>query len=469
MFGHTLLRLDQRNQNDSNRILAYTVNYAAQKLPEDSELVFVYRGLVGGYPGDTTILPYYMKLKEYSDIESRDIWEYKLELTQEQTDQLVRHIWEIQSVQFDYYFFTENCSYRVLGMLDVVLPKPRMLEQFNLYTIPIDTVRLPLEKGIVSDIAYRPSVVTRFWHQLNELTDEQKKLVYHIVAGPDTNLDALDHLDEESRINVLEVAYQYSRLISLPGRKAATVSYNLLRARQKLAAGSNLTPVPIPKKRDDQGHRSSQVRLEKGSRDEIDFYELRLKPAYHDLVDPALGYPIGSELKFFDLAMRYYEDDNVSMETITLIGITSLKGRNKFFQPMSWAVSVGAKQTYIEEKRRALIPHLTGQLGPTYRWGDSLVYSLVGGEVQLSGKLEKGIDLRAQINVGLLWRLPGTQLTLDFKYDDSILVNDSDSSVLSYQQIVNINSSWALHLTASREAIQSFYLSEAKIGLAHYF
>ncbi len=469
MFGHTLLRLDQRNQNESNRILAYTVNYAAQRLPEDSELVFVYRGLVGGYPGDTTILPYYMKLKEYSDIESRDIWEYKLTLTQEQTDQLVRHIWEIQSIRFDYYFFTENCSYRVLGMLDAVLPEPRMVEQFNLYTIPVDTVRLPLARGIVSDIAYRPSVVTRFWHQLNELSDEQQRLVYDIVTSPDASLGMLDHLNEESRVNVLEVAYQYSRLVSLPGRSAAKVSYKLLRARQKLEAGSSLSPVPIPEKRDDQGHRSSQVRLARGARDNVDFYEFRIKPAYHDLVDPASGYPIGSELKFVDLVARHYEDGTSSIETLTLIGITSLKGRSKFFKPTSWAVSFGARQVYVEETQRELVPYLAGQLGPTYRWGSSLVYSLFGGEMQLSRELEKGVDLRAQVNLGLLWRLPGTQLALDFKYADSALMDDTSSKVLSYRQTVNINSSWALHLSGSREAVENYYLTEAQIGLAYYF
>lgn len=468
MFGHTLLRLDQRNQNESNRILAYTVNYAARKSPEDSELLFVYRGLVGGYPGDTTILPYYMKLKEYSDIESRDIWEYRLNLSQQQTDQLVRHIWEVQSVQFDYFFFTENCSYRVLGMLDVVLPEPRMLEQFNFYTIPIDTVRLPLEKGIVKDVAYRPSVVTRFKHQLNELTNEQRQMVYHIVTDPNGDISTVKQLAGKDKSSVLDVAYQYSRLVNFPGRDAAKVSYKLLRARQKTDVETNLTPVPMPQKRDDEGHLSSKVRVAKGQRDDINFYEIQLRPAYHDLTDPSLGYPIGSELKFFELTARRYDGGNNSIENLRLISIKSLKGRNQFFKPISWSVLVGAKQVNIEEKR-ALVPHLSGQLGPVYRWGNSLIYGLAGGELQLSTKLEKNIDVRAQINTGFLWRLPGTQLKLDLKYDDSALIRDSASKTLSYQQVFNINARWAVHLDVSREAVRDVYISEGRVGIMHYF
>ncbi len=467
MFGHTLLRLDQRNQNNSNRVLAYTVNYAAHKAEDDSELLFVYRGLVGGYPGETTILPYYMKLKEYSDIESRDIWEYKLDLSQQQTDQLVRHIWEIQSVQFDYYFFSENCSYRVLGMLDVVLPEQRMLNQFTFYAIPIDTVRLPLERGLVTDVAYRPSVITRFNHDLNELTEDQRQMVYQIVTDATSDLTRVNKLDGGSKSAVLDVAYQYSRLVNIPDRNMAKVSYELLKVMQHVDEKSNIAPISAPLRRDDEGHLSSRVRLLGGFSGGVDFQEVQLRPAYHDLTDPALGYPLGSELKFFELTARYYDNGKSLIEDVTLIGIKSLKGRNQFFKPTSWSVAVGARQISVNEER-GLTPQLTGQLGPAYCWGNVLAYGLVGGELRLSSKFDKNIDIRGQANIGLLWRTSYSQFNLDLQYDASV-AGYGEFKKLSYQQVVNINSRWAIYLNASREINLSSYRSEVGAGAMYYY
>lgn len=45
-------------------------------------------------------MPYYRKVKEYGDFESRDLWEYELNLTPEETRFLVSHIWEMQHVSF---------------------------------------------------------------------------------------------------------------------------------------------------------------------------------------------------------------------------------------------------------------------------------------------------------------------------------------------------------------------------------
>ena len=64
-------------------------------------------------------MPYYRKVREYNDIESRDIWEYKLKLSEEEVSRVLLHLWEMQRAEFDYYFLDENCSYQLLSLLDV--------------------------------------------------------------------------------------------------------------------------------------------------------------------------------------------------------------------------------------------------------------------------------------------------------------------------------------------------------------
>ena len=57
MFGHLFLRVDQKNQRDENRLLAQTINFAANVNHDDPELIYAYRGLFGGYPGVISVMP----------------------------------------------------------------------------------------------------------------------------------------------------------------------------------------------------------------------------------------------------------------------------------------------------------------------------------------------------------------------------------------------------------------------------
>ena len=50
MYGHTLVRLDREDESRS-KLLAYSVNFAANADTTDNELVFTWNGLTGGYPG----------------------------------------------------------------------------------------------------------------------------------------------------------------------------------------------------------------------------------------------------------------------------------------------------------------------------------------------------------------------------------------------------------------------------------
>jgi hypothetical protein len=140
MFGHTFLRIDQRGQTAQTRLLAYTINFAAD-VPPGSNLDYPVRGIFGGYRGYFSTIPYYLKVQEYRDIENRDIWEYRLNLTEPQIRRLLMHAWELGNASFDYYFFKENCSYHLLSLLEYADPSLHFTDQFLFWTVPADTVR----------------------------------------------------------------------------------------------------------------------------------------------------------------------------------------------------------------------------------------------------------------------------------------------------------------------------------------
>ncbi|MEK5789646.1 DUF4105 domain-containing protein, partial [Acinetobacter johnsonii] len=56
MFGHTLLRLDPKDQKQLN-LVSYAVNYAAT-VKGDDNWSYAWKGLTGQYPGEYSIMPY---------------------------------------------------------------------------------------------------------------------------------------------------------------------------------------------------------------------------------------------------------------------------------------------------------------------------------------------------------------------------------------------------------------------------
>ena len=178
------------------------------------------------------------------------------------------------------------------------------------------------------------------------------------------------------------------------------------------------------------------------------FLEVGIRPAYHDLTDPADGYPLGSELIFLESEFRLYEASS-QLQNLTLIGIQSIKPRTSFFSPMSWAVDVGAHRKVLEDTN-PLAFSLHGSLGPAFEWGPGLIYTLVGGELQLSDQLEKGGDALLRSNVGLISHHRFGQLQLAYEYRHSVINGRYRGNVL-FKQVTNLADNWALTMEIDHE------------------
>jgi len=61
----------------TSRLLSFAVNYAA-RTDETNGFAYAIKGVFGFYPGYYSLLPYYVKVREYNDLERRDVWEYPL-------------------------------------------------------------------------------------------------------------------------------------------------------------------------------------------------------------------------------------------------------------------------------------------------------------------------------------------------------------------------------------------------------
>ncbi len=407
MYGHTLLRIDAKDQDERTRLLAYTLNFAADT-DEKNGLVFAVKGLTGGYPGTFSVLPYYLKVREYGDLENRDLWEYELDFTPEEVDRVLRHAWELLPAYFAYFFFDENCSYHLLGLLQVARPELELSQPFRLWALPSDTVRAVVrEPGLVRKVVYRPANSTIIERRIAGLSAEERHVARDLGLGRTSVADAaLDARPAERAAALVETGYDYLTYRGASGEHDVAdpqaLAHELLVARSSIAAPSQ-APHIEPAVRPDEGHGTSRLSAGLGRRAGETFEELGYRPTYHDIMDDDSGYARGAQIEFFDTRLRHYERLGTRLESFTPIDILSLSPRDEFVQPKSWAISAGWRRLHIGNGREPLVATADGAVGETWSApGGSLVYAMAQASARQHHDLEGGYALGAGARVGAL-------------------------------------------------------------------
>jgi hypothetical protein len=481
MYGHTLLRIDAKDQNEQTRLLAYSISYAAGT-DETSGLIFAVRGLFGGYPGVFSITPYYLKVREYSDIENRDVWEYQLTLTPEEIDRLVMHAWELRPTHFDYYFFDENCAYHLLSLLEVARPGLQLTDRFRWWAIPSDTVRAVTDQpGLLKRVVYRPASITIMQERLKHLSPAERELARDLGRLKiDSNNRRLHELPAPNQARVLEFGYEYAAYEAATGRNKApdAVAHRreLLLTRSRLEVPPQKPEIPVPAVRPDQGHETSRIGIGAGSRDGRRFGEIHLRPTYHDLLDQDAGYTRGAQIQFFDMRWRHYQDDGgLRLEEFKPLNIASLSPRNDFFSPVSWKINVGWTRKRLADGAEPLVFRLHGGPGLAYAapqlfGGNAVYYGFLEVALDASKRFESNYTLGAGPAVGLLtditerWGVHLQARALRYGLGD-----DHWSRELALEQRYALTRQSALRLDLSRKQEFRDYWNSGHLSLYFYF
>lgn len=470
MFGHTLLRINPNDDRSGTPLVAYALNYAASTDGSDNGMMFAFKGIFGGYPGSFALVPYYEKIKQYSDMENRDIWEYQLNLSLDEVKQLMRHAWEVRKIRFDYFFFDENCSYRLLVMLDVARPGLKLAEQFSATAIPADTVRVIERAQLFDGIDYRPSNTTILKHRLNSFDEHQRESLVAVLEQEPMS----PNLEPQQKARQLELAYDlllYSiRDENLPRDPRSGYAYQLLKARSNVTESAQWDEPEQPEIRAEQGHLSRRVALTLGRSDEQEYVGMRLRPAYHDVLDPSPGYGKGMQINFLDVELRYYDDTNqFKLEQMKIIDILSLSPRDKFFKPISWGADFGVqKQLFGGREIHPL--QVTAKGGGSYQLGRHWL-GAVFAQFQLAGHHEfsEQLNLGLGPSINLLYQHENahsliTVEGLDFNWND-----DYKNWNVQWQLNIPINAQNGIRLNAQRKRYGDSYFNEFELGWQRYF
>ncbi|MDH3383049.1 MAG: DUF4105 domain-containing protein, partial [Deltaproteobacteria bacterium] len=476
MFGHTFLRFDSSYESP---LLSYAVNYAAQIDRNDNGLVYAVKGIFGLYPGYFSILPYYDKVKEYGNMDQRDLWEYRLNFTEEEVQRMVLHVLELQGIYSDYFFFKENCSYDLLFVLEIAAPTATLTDRFHRFTIPIDTVKAVRAEGLISDPVFRPSQARKIRHiasSLDEADIGRARSVLDNTVAPREIL-AVD-IPDADKGKILDLASEAVQLRYAKGqytkeeylRRFLTV----LSARSTIpAAESLLTPIPAPEQ-PESGHESSRVALAAGIREEDPFLEVSGRPAYHDLLDADDGFTPGSQIEFSRATVRYYPDTGrFRLQEWDLVHILSLAGRDDFFRPVSWKFRTGFATKPFPGGSDALVFFLNPGGGMAWDIRPlGLVHVLLETEVNVAGRFNPDYTAGVGLSAGILRQMTRSWKTLLAARQMAGVLGDEKrgrefSAIL--RQGISLGHRRAIFLDVGRTISPGVHYNEGKFSVTFYF
>jgi len=482
-FGHTFLRFD----NEDNAILlSKTLNYAAKVKKTDDLASYVAKGLFGGYSGIFRIKPYYKMVQEYTNIENRDIWEYQLDITPEEITQLVRHVWEVRGVDFDYYFFRENCSYRLLALLDVVRPGLQLTAEgdFPFYAIPVDTVRELENADIIQSRLLRASLST----QINEffsVEQSHNSTVVLTLLSDDTASDiqslnkTLQVLNTDAeKIKVLQQAYN---VLQFYGNSSSPKSQGILQIISELSSRAILKEKSKEQdkvrdsKRDspESGHDSMRIAAGYGEQNGQQYIDLRWRPAFHDLLDAPQGYVDGAAINIFDVRFKWFVDDksdnDLRLESLKFFNVTSLSPVSAWQTPISWLLDIRFDRTQVNKSESSRNFITRGGAGVSVKKQAFMPFVLLIGEWNLSSDYRKGYSLLVGVQAGLFVNYKANQLELSYEKDAAVAGFELDKDILMVNWQFNFQVNHAMRLQYRLIEYDFFDDEDWTVGYHYYF
>ncbi len=330
-YGHLLLRLNTPSGDVQGHLLDTSIDFGAIIPDEENPVVYIARGLTGGYDAGFTQGSFYEQTQAYGDIELRDMWEYRLRLTPDETSLIVAHLWELQGHLFTYYYLTKNCAYRIVELVQLV-SDDTLLKSVKGWIPPIDLIKR-LQKAehdgasLLEPGRFIPSRQKRFYNKYQQLSKVQQQALGNVIESP-INLEKPTYrgLSLDEKMGVIDSLFDYFELrinqADLPEYQEAK---KLL--LQEMLILSSRTAYKLqdtrPPESPEKGQNSSAIRIALGHQKKRDHLRLGFRGSYFDLLNLNAGRMPLSQLLMVDVELQASEG-RLQLERVDLLNIRTV-------------------------------------------------------------------------------------------------------------------------------------------------
>jgi hypothetical protein len=371
MFGHTFItfhtnRKDAGPDSGKSNMFADVLNFSAF-VDDTSAFLYPLKGLMGFFPGRFAMMPFYRKIQEYNNGESRDLWEYELKLTPSELEDAPYMIWELGAFSINYFYIDENCSQLLLSFLEALRPSLQISGDLAVYSIPADTIRVVVdEPGLTGKITHKASSLSRYVYRLGILDEKERQYLSRLI-GDEKEIDPSFYLlNKDSQAKVLDTAAEWidftEKVVgSQSVQKFGAKRFQILGARASTGVIDPPVEIPVQSTAPHLGHDSGGLGLallgsldsskSLGSESRGPSFELSLRPALHETRSPGLGYSDELEILFLDFLFRKEADKQIVIEKFKFFSILALPRKIPFIDQNPWGGQLGFERNFSFQSR----------------------------------------------------------------------------------------------------------------------
>jgi hypothetical protein len=462
-FGHTMLKYNYGdNVTDQNTIDA-SLNYGANNTDVPSSPMYAIRGIFGGYNASYKRNNDLLNTHQYTNMQIRDLWEYRLALTPKQRQFVIEHSWEMMRAKFTYYFFNDNCAHRIARIIEKSTGRD-LTKVSGFWLLPTQVVRHlkanTQQPSLVEDGAYLPSLKTEFAANYATLNNTQRTQFLTFLKqslgqqrtsvsklSPQLLALSLSHFD-------LELAKQKDKPKHAGRIKAINETRGILLLEMMRREPNDLAlqPPVMNYQTITDSRPASQLRLDAGTLNNHGLVRLSYRSANNDLLDKPLS---GQEISRFLMGAARLDiaENKVKLRKVTAIEILNLN-TNPLPMSLTNEFSWGLRIDYAPRNELCIDCESAGieaKFGRAFRINKNmLLYGLAGGrahseehDTRSYGNLVAEAAGIFTVSDSLAFHT-GAQFTRDATHEA-----DDITFTFEARQQLDYNSDWRLNATTS--------------------
>lgn len=342
-FGHVMLvfRDDQAPLD-----LADTVHFAATTNREGA-LTYAIKGLSGGFEGYFIREPFFHKKKDYLLFEQRAIHLYKIDLSSDEIENMVFHLYELRKAKFQYYFIDENCAFQIAELLNVASPNKDYSLNTKQPNLPIDVIRLNANR--ISEKLTLSPIIVRQQYLAAKISESENRHVQAVI----NQTESVTASDSDQTKELLYLHYQYAfRRKRMPYPNHSEIeALDFKESSQHI----DLPDPSLKTKKNTWSIGLTQSNLQTQAR-------ARWTPLGDD--GPQTQISRESRLSILETTVDLSKKE-AQLEELKLLSMSSTPNQLEMHQPWSWSVDVSANR---RNPQKALTGEAEIGIGKTWIW-----------------------------------------------------------------------------------------------------